>query len=283
MEVHWTDREFDSEAIGRRVRLVDVPPAKSTRGTVLLLHGLGDHVERYEWAFRLLGGVGYRVVAIDWPGCGKSPGVRGDLPTVDEAGRLLEEVVEQLVPDLAGIVAHSTGGFLLIPALAANGSVLRAADWIWFSSPLLAPTHGQPAWKVSAAKMVARLWPRLTLDTGVRDEKCFIDSAPEDLPDEAVHHRISLRFAADLLEWRDRIRDGVAALPADCDYLLTQGSEDEVCPPPYALRFFDALPASSKTLIFARSSRHEPFRERRRAGLLNGIRGWLRARAETTD
>ena len=249
---------------------------------MLILHGLGDHTARHDWAASLFTDAGFRAVGFDWPGNGESDGLRGDMLTVAESGRLLDEVLTTLELSPNGIFAHSTGAFLVLPWLGNLKKPLEGLRWVWLSSPLLVPSHGQPRLKVSLARPLAVRLPRLTLNTGVNPSRCYrtgfdplIDAA---LMNDGSHHRVSLRFATDLLARESALLGAASCIPGGPAFLVTQGTEDEVCPPQYVEALFAHLPGSDKSLVFASRARHEPFREKDHRGITNAVRTWLERR-----
>jgi len=275
-------RLFDSKVQGNRILLREWTPSggRGAAEKVLLLHGLGDHSARHGWAAGMLAGAGFHPVGFDWPGNGGSDGVRGDMPGVAEAAALLEELLESLNLAPVGIFAHSTGAFLALHWLANRAHPrLERLRWIWLSSPLIRPSHGQPALKIALARTLSRRFPLMTLGTGVRARDCyhpgFTLAAESRFFREGGHHRVSLRFAMSLLETEDRIPGAAAGLPPGLSYLVTQGSEDRVCPSIYAERLYRALPRVRKTCLFAAGSRHEPFREPEPESFTNAVRSWL--------
>ncbi len=257
--------------------MISTGTAPGNRGDVLILHGLGDHIDRFRWAIQLLDSAGYRVVGIDWPGCGKSPGVRGDLPTMEEAGPLVEKVLNSLSCSPIGVLAHSTGAFYLARFLADGLPFTQNLKWVWFSSPLIAPAHGQPPFKIAIAKLLSRLLPKMTLSTGVNPSDCH-DAEEESGFPEGVHNRISLRFGAELMAADEKVDSIASRIPADLELLFTQGSSDSVCPPKFAVQFFNALKTPLKTMILVSGGRHEPFQDRDSARFTNALRSWLRLR-----
>src|SRR4051794_29466395 len=68
-----------------------VPDGIAQHGTVLVVHGLGEHAGRYEHVARRLNSWGFRVRGYDHYGHGESGGDRGGLP--DEA-RLIDDLVD---------------------------------------------------------------------------------------------------------------------------------------------------------------------------------------------
>ena len=253
--------------------------AGAGRGTVLILHGLGDHSGRHGWAASRLLHSGHRVVGFDWPGNGGSDGIRGDMPLVADAGALIESLLAAKGLEPIGIFAHSTGAFLVLPWLRGRTAPPPSLRWLWLSSPLLCPSHGQPALKVAFAKRLARHFPTMTLGNGVHARDCyhtgFGSHAEADFSRDGGHHRVSLRFAMSLLSAEGGLLSAVPGLPTHLSYLVTQGLEDRICPPRYAEQLYQRLPGSRKTFLAATTSRHEPFREPEPESFANAVLSWL--------
>jgi alpha-beta hydrolase superfamily lysophospholipase len=249
------------------------------RGTVLILHGLGDHSARHDWAAGQVIRAGYRAVGFDWPGNGGSDGIRGDMPLVANAGGLIDAILASRGLRPTGIFAHSTGAFLVLPWLASLAKEVSGPRWVWFSSPLLRPSHRQPALKVAVAKLLAWQFPKMTLSNGVHARDCYhtgLDPFAESTFRKAGgHHRVSLRFAVSLLAEETGLLDLASGLRTDLAFLLTQGLEDPICPPAFAESLFQRLPGGRKTFLLAAGSRHEPFREPEPEAFANAVRNWL--------
>jgi len=59
-------------------------PREPARGTIVLVHGLGEHVGRYAHIAAFFNDRGWRVVGYDHRGHGRSDGARGRLAAVDD-------------------------------------------------------------------------------------------------------------------------------------------------------------------------------------------------------
>ncbi len=275
----WIEEHWTSPRLGRSIYLRRTPAVGPARGSVLLLEGLGDHAPAHDPTARVLSCEGYAVLAFDWPGNGLSAGGRGDGPVGEEVSGLLEEMAALCETPIVGISAHSTGAFLIILELARRPAWTVALRWVHFSSPLLSPRHGQSAFKIWMGNTLAGMFPKLTLSTGVTDEDCTSYRPYQDgeaaMEREGCHDRVTLRFAASLLEAESALDAAVEALPDDWEYLVSSGSEDEVCPVRYTERFFHRLPTQRKTLYLVSGARHEPLRERYPQAYLGAIRVWL--------
>lgn len=279
---HSSTRRIRSAALGQTLLVREWATGGSPHGDALLLHGLGDHSGRHDWAAGLIGRAGYRPIGFDWPGNGESDGTRGDMPTMEESCQLLDEATQSLDLAPSGIFAHSTGAFLLLSWLARRSGqdgALHRLRWVWLSSPLLRPSHGQPPLKIAIARTLARRFPKMTLGTGVRAKDCFHTGfapfAESARKRAGGHHRVSLRFATDLLASEGVLLEKAERIDRGIAFLLTQGTEDRICPSGYAEELFQRLPAESKTWILASGARHEPFREPEPEGIENAARVWL--------
>ncbi|MEM7603615.1 MAG: alpha/beta fold hydrolase [Verrucomicrobiota bacterium] len=279
-ELKGIERFFKVEWMDRSVFTIRYPLEGPSKGTVLILHGLGDHSGRYSWAVDLLHRSGFEVLGIDWPGCGKSSGIRGDLPLVEDAGRMIGEILEELKLSPVGVLAHSTGGFFLSQFLSNSLPAFSSLEWIWFSSPLLDPSYGQSRVKMKAAKLLAKWIPAFTISTGVSPRDCFHtlgDARAREFA-EGVHNRISLRFGEHLLDPEKEAINVAGSLDPDLPVLLTVGSADHVCPASVAEVFFNELRSRAKVFVLVSGSRHEPFREPDSAAFFSAVRTWLAAR-----
>lgn len=274
---------FRSRATGAEIHRISAVGESCARGTVLAVHGLGDHILCHEKAIELFARSGYRVEGFDWPGNGSSSGSRGSLPGVALAGELIDEFIELLEEQPAGVYAHSTGGFISLPFIAANQERL-GLEWLWLSSPLLRPARNQPGWKISLAGFLERSMPNLTVPTGVKPLDCYhtdqIDEEKQAEYDRGCHSRVSLRFANDLIRWEERVLGAALELRDPLEVLITQGSEDRICPPEFARELFSSIPVEKKTFLSLEGLLHEPLREPENRWFIDSVESWLRDRHE---
>ena len=101
----------DGEAL--RMAYMDVPAAQPNGRSVLLLHGRNFPSSYWAPVIKVLNGAGYRVVAPDQIGFGKSSKQSGDLH-FDNLARNTIALLDHLGIAKADIVAHSLGGMLAV-------------------------------------------------------------------------------------------------------------------------------------------------------------------------
>src|SRR6202000_2628959 len=150
------------------------PATGPRRGTAVLVHALGEHIDRYDHVARRLNALGFDVVGYDHRGHGRSPGQRGGMPAdeslCDDLGRGLSAARERFAGPLV-LVGHSLGG-LIAGRFVAEGLQPRPAAWwrpvdaLVMSSPALdADTN---AVQKLLLAVVAPMLPNLAVSNGLK-------------------------------------------------------------------------------------------------------------------
>jgi len=120
------------------------------RGTILLLHGRTEFIEKYFETISDLVLRDFNVVTMDWRGQGLSGRMledrrRGHIRDFaqyrDDLQFVVETLVKRRLPGPLGVVAHSMGGGITLDALGAG--VLRP-DFCVLSAPMAAINPGMP-------------------------------------------------------------------------------------------------------------------------------------------
>jgi len=230
-------------------------PQEPARGTIVLVHGLGEHVGRYAHVAAFFNGRGWRVVGYDHRGHGESDGARGRIAEADD-----------LLVDLAGVVdavraehpdgplvllGHSLGGLVaarfVAGAMAPAATWSRAVDALLLSSPALA-TAMNPLQKAMLA-VLGPLAPNLAVANGLKPE--WISRDPVVVAaykaDLGVHDRISPRLARFVVDGGEFVRS--AASRWTVATRLQYAGADRCVPPAGSAAFAAAAP---KAVVSAR-------------------------------
>lgn len=171
-------------------------------GSLLVVHGLGEHSGRYDALAKRWASVGWQVTAWDHRGHGLSSGKRG---VIDSEDQLLNDLVEVLqatllraVPGKAVLLGHSLGGLLVARLLAEGvrnadcsaGELVSRIDSAILSSPAF-QIH-LSSFERFLIRTLGRVHPRFTVSNGLNTE--WICSRPEVVEayrrDPNVHSRI---------------------------------------------------------------------------------------------
>jgi len=176
------------------------PPAgNASRGSLLLVHGLGEHSGRYGHVAERLAALGLEVYGYDLRGHGRSGGARGSIPRADALLADLRCVFEDLdrrgrasgagAPPL--LLGHSLGGTIAAAATAGGWVAPRA---LILSSPALALHGSRPQAAVLA--LARRLIPDRAFANRLPVEKLSHAAAEVAAyrADPLVHDRITPRM-----------------------------------------------------------------------------------------
>ena len=140
-------------------------PADEARGTVLIVHGLGDHSGRHSGLAEALVGAGFDVLAGDLRGHGLASGARGH---VDRWEELLADVDSWWraagSPENLLLLGESLGGLVALDWALTHPERVRA---LVLAAPAFAPGFEPPAWKLGLARIAERLAPRFAQKTGI--------------------------------------------------------------------------------------------------------------------
>jgi alpha-beta hydrolase superfamily lysophospholipase len=247
------------------------------RGTVLVVHGLGEHAGRYDGLARVLNEWGFQVRGYDQYGHGQSGGVRGVLPQdhrlLDDLADLVESTRNRS-PDLPLVLlGHSLGG-LVAAGLVARGIV--PVDGLVLSSPALAPRLSTVQKLLLA--IVPRLAPNFTVGNGLDPD--YLSHDPRVVQayrnDPLVHDRISGRLARFIFDEAALVRSAAGRwlLPT----LLMYAGDDRMIDPRGSREFAAAAPHELVSAHCFDGYYHEIFNELRAQPVFMRLRQWLDAR-----
>jgi alpha-beta hydrolase superfamily lysophospholipase len=112
-------------------------PVTDPRGTVVLVHGLGEHSGRYAHVVDALNRAQWSVVTYDQRGHGRSPGKRGVLPHDNALLDDLAQILDGVHANRRVLLGHSMGGAVASRFVADER---RDVDALVLSSPALKQT-----------------------------------------------------------------------------------------------------------------------------------------------
>jgi alpha-beta hydrolase superfamily lysophospholipase len=268
---------------GLRLHWRHWPAGSDARGTVQIVHGLGEHIGRYDALARALNAAGWHVAGHDQRGHGRSEGARG---AIDQPHALLADLALAFDAVAAGqrrgaphvLLGHSLGG-LVAARFVAEGLVANPARWqrepaaLVLSSPALDP--GLSAGQQLLLALLGRLAPQLGVGNGLKPAWISRDPAVVQayVDDPLVHRRVTPRLVRFIV---DAGRTVHALAPGwRVPTLLLWAGADRCVRPDGSVRFAAAAP---KTVVDAQAFDglfHEIFNEPERDAVVARLTGWL--------
>ena len=265
-------RRPDGETLALREWTVE---GGAPRAIVQIVHGLGEHMGRYDHVAQRLNSWGFAVRAHDHHGHGRSSGARGGLPStlrlVDDLAAVVDET-RRVCPDEAPLIlfGHSLGGLVAASFVARD---VRPVDALVLSSPGLDP--GLDAVQKMLLAVLPRIAPNLRVGNGIDSDDISHDRAVVQAyrDDPLNHDRICGRLARFLSEEGAVVR---AAAPRwQVPTLLLYAGADKLVEPAASAAFAQAAPAGVISAICFDGLFHEIFNELDPEPVFAALRGWL--------
>ena len=263
-------------------------PCTPSVGTVLIVHGLGEHCGRYEALATRLNSWGWHVISYDQRGHGQSPGGRGQLNEPDDLLYDLAAVIDHAHAARPGrlvLLGHSMGGLLAARFVA--GGTGRPPEWyreveaLVLSSPALDP--GLSTLQTLLLRTLGLVADDLAVGNGLKPAWISRDPAVVEAykADPLVHDRISPKLLQFIVDGGIFVRDKAAHWRTPT--LLMFAGSDRCVAPRGSVEFINRAP---KHLLSSREFKplfHEIFNEPEREQVCATLQTWLGANVAEPD
>ena len=200
------------------------------KGLVVLVHGMGEHSGRYSSSLvPELVSAGYAVYATDHFGHGHSGGKRGHCPgyeAVSDSVEMTLSKAREANPDIpVFLYGHSMGGNVVLGFAMKRKPEVRG---VVSTSPFLRVAFTPPAWKFALGRLLYRIYPSLTMPSGLNPE--HISRDPREVKkyqeDPLVHDTVSPNFVFPFM----KMGEWIMANPDEMKVpvLLCHGTGDQI-------------------------------------------------------
>jgi acylglycerol lipase len=248
-------------------------PKIGAAASVFIVHGLGEHSGRYVHVGRSYAEAGFRTIAFDLRGHGRSEGKPVFIKRYEELASDVDRVVTRFKGNPAFLFGHSLGAQLVLWTVQHYQLELKGliSSAVW-----LALARVPPRWQLLVAEKMNRAIPGLRFPTGINAKKLSHDQrhldSLEDL--ELIHRFITVRMYLEAVRAATEILEvPVIKFPI----LMVHGDEDEVTSREVAEYYFNGLRAPLKAFKVYRGFRHELHNETGRAEVLADYVGWMKS------
>ncbi len=255
---------------GTQLSVRDWRPDGPPQHQLLLVHGLGEHLGRYEGLGEALAGRGVRCLGVDLRGHGMSRGRRGHIRRWQDYVLDIAAAAEQLEAPY-NLFAHSMGGLVALDFLQQHADSVRK---IILSGPLVGEAVKNPEWKKKMGLILSKVLPWVPVANGIPMEDLCTDSAQVSLfeNDSLRVKTITPRWYSEMLDAVERMWEYLPNYTTQMD--LHVAGEERIIDRQALDRFFEQWPAEKKRWIWE-GGRHEilqePFREGVIAAIFEGL------------
>jgi alpha-beta hydrolase superfamily lysophospholipase len=252
---------------------------RSGAAVVVVMHGYGEHCQRYDEFARYLVARGHPVCGIDARGHGRSPGQRGHIDHhdqfADDLRLFLADVRERYRSRPLVLLGHSHGGLISLRALQIRKPI---PDGLILCSPMIALTPEHQPVPLWLADVLARLAPRLPLPSGLRLREIIRDVQIAEATDRdpLSHTWTTPRWFSEAGHAMER---AIAQLDAvTLPVLILIADRDSLVVPDALVRMAAAIPSADKEVVRFPEAYHEILNEPDRQQAYQRLAGWLSAR-----
>lgn len=204
-------------------------PQGKPKASIMLVHGHGEHVVRYDHVAAVLAENGYAMLGFDLCGHGKSGGPRGHVQTynayMDDIAAFSQQVEQRYAGLPHFLYGHSLGGNLVLNYALRRKPELRG---VIATGPWLKLAFQPPASQMKLGRLMNGIAPGFTqhskLNTKGLSHDQAVVSAYEN--DPLVHDKISARLFVEMYETGLWALEHAAEFPLPL--LLMHGAEDPI-------------------------------------------------------
>lgn len=245
------------------------------RRVMIIVHGIGEHIGRYDHVAEFFMKEGFAVIGIDHYGHGKSDGPKGGSKgfafMFDYLQAFLQYVKDTWQQPIV-MYGHSMGGGVLTGFLLKRHPDIQAAV---ISAPALIIGMRPGAFLRGILKVTSTLAPNLRIKQGLDINKISHDKAAVEKfrADPLRHEKLSLRLANDMIQ-----NGAWCLLHADelkVPTLLIHGNADEFTAVEGSRLFAGRAPATLLTYREWEGMYHEMHNEPDSRDVLLFVAGWL--------
>jgi alpha-beta hydrolase superfamily lysophospholipase len=266
---------------GVRIQWRSWLPDGGPKAVIVIAHGAGEHLGRYEHVAARLVSEGYAVYALDHRGHGRSGGPRALIDRVDNAVADLDQLVVRAAGEHPGIdvflLGHSMGGLIAVSYALRHQNRLHG---LLLSGPLAALDAASPPVRMIAS-ILSALTPKLgvfAVDASLVSRDPAVVKAYQE--DPLVHHgKLPARTVAELATSVGSFPDAVGTITIPT--LIMYGTADQLAPPAGSKMLAEKISSADKKVIPYEGLYHEIFNEPEREQVLDDTCAWLKAHVGT--
>lgn len=248
-----------------------------SRASVLIIHGLHEHCERYSAMAGKLNEAGIDVYTFDLRGHGKSEGERFFVQSIDEYVEDVSSILSQ-IPRTKPLflLGHSMGGLIAVHFLLKKSQ--NNFQGLILSGAALKPGKDITPFKAKLVRFIARFLPKMNtvpvkphlVSRDKNEVQKYIDDPLIALHGAKAGLGVALLNAIE--ELKDKFTN--ISIPA----MVMHGGKDQITDPEGSKKFFRDISSTDKTLKIWDGCYHEIFNEINREEIVEYTIDWINQR-----
>jgi alpha-beta hydrolase superfamily lysophospholipase len=251
-------------------------PKGKAKGVVCLVHGVGEHIGRYQWDGEALAAKGYVLAGFDQRGFGRSDGPRGFTPSLEtyfeDIDRFLDEAARRYPGLPRFLYGHSMGAMLVLVYTPLRNPAMAG---VIATAPGFKSQIEEQKGKVILTKLLGKVLPSISMQSGLdvpeisRDPQVVEDYTNDPL----VHTTVTAGWGLSMLKAIDLAFKHAPRFPLPL--LLMHGTIDKVAYPSSSQIFADLAPKDKLTLKMWDGFKHELHTDPEKAQVFKFMIEWL--------
>ena len=251
-------------------------PEDQPKAALIIVHGAGEHIDRYQNLVGVLVKAGYALVGYDLRGHGRSEGQRGHIYNWDDYRFDLREFVkltrEKFSDSPQFIFGHSLGALIVLDYLIVHQEGLSGAI---LSGTALDPVDAAPPLQVFLAKLLSGIYPTFSLKIPLPGSSLSRDAQVAQAYDQdpLVHRKRTARWGAESLSTIEHIKNHADQIKLPV--LFIHGEKDPLVSAEGTQRYFERLSIVDKTLHIYPDTLHEPHNDLDHQAVIADMVYWI--------
>ena len=243
---------------------------------VMLIHGFGEHSNRYANLIDGLLAARIAVHAVDHRGHGRSSGRRGHIQRWTEYRGDMAALWASLPDDRRPrfVYGHSMGALIALDYVCQHPSGVRG---LILSGLPLEPSVANPI-LIALSRALSVVFPTLRMDLGLDPAAISRDAGVITAyrHDPLVHGKASARWGSEMMDvmHRAKLLGPSLTMPT----LILHGGDDAISPLAPVLEFADTIACEDRQLRVFDNCRHEPHNDPEHRLIIGQVVRWIQAR-----
>lgn len=276
MNSHQTVIHRAQSTDGISLHLQDWLPPIAARAALVMVHGVGEHCERFGTLVEAVTARGIAVHGFDQRGHGRSEGRRGHIQSWSDYRNDLVQVVERVrhLHDGAPVFlyGHSMGSLVALDAVRHG---MHAIAGVSLSGSAFEPAGVAKPHLIFMARAMSRFWPTFRIKLPLHPERMIADPLLRANweHDPLKHRTVTARWGTEALSALAEARANASQFSKRV--LLMHGEDDPVNLASGALWFFNTISSQDKRIHVYPNSRHEPHNDHDRNRAAADLAQWI--------